>query len=966
MKKILFILAALLVAGAGAAMAQGGETPNTDLSSIVTTSDDVQIISITNDEVYPWVIEDGAAKSTNGKVNATVTAGFTIKFSCEGRAYYKYTYSHDGWNGYDSRRVYLDNVQKVNTGSVQTSWTTNSEFIIFEPGEHELRFELYHNYWTDAARTQVFAVKDIEIYTAESQYVNIELSEAGTLGVEALSRVSTLPDMHYLRLTGSLNANDWSNISKMTGLYGIDLRNTTVTDIPANAFVNCPLRYLDLPTGLKTIGEKAFYDRYLTGALELPNTLESIDSYAFYRNNITEVTFPASLTSVGTYAFEDNNYLTSVTFGGGLKEVPNYMFEHCDILSEAHNCAGIETVGSYAFCNCPYLVTAEGMQPLTVGSYGFQACRRLADIDLSKTTSISNSAFNDCDSLKTLDLASLTTLGNYAFDYCDGLTSVRFNDKITTIPNGALRYCSNLEEIVLGSSVRTLNGDTFYCNPSKIKRVYVNAPAPPTVNSSPFYTRSGITLYVPEYAMMSYKLDSYWSQFTSVEANPNPVSEITLYGNLELASNVRIPGSPDITMGYSSTNSAGSSFVVNGNNAQALGDFAQVVAWGTYSPSLISRCNAMTSTSSTVRFHIPNASTYWYYVTMPYDVQRSAITATDDAAFAVRYYDGASRASSGASGSWTNVGDDATLKAGQGYIFCASKACYIWLPAVEGQQNKLFTSTAINTPLVAHTSTVSNDADWNLVGNPYPAFYDIYYMDYTAPITVWNTTNKTYTAYSVADDNLALYPLQAFFVQKPDQVDAIAFQTAGRQISNVIDHSAATRSQKAGAFGLRSVINITLSDGAGADRTRIVVNPADTDDFCADTDASKMLANEGTPQIYTLRGEDIYAINEGPQADGTVTLGLILSADGTYTLDLERADIPVTLLDGGAAVEMPYTFQAEAGTLEGRFMISLPTTGLTLKTTDNGQQTTSYDLTGRRVKAEASGVSIQNGKKVIK
>lgn len=966
MKKILFIMAALLVAGAGAAMAQESGTPNTDLSSIVTTAGDVQIVSITNDAVYPWYVEDGAAKSANSKSNVRCTSGFTIKFKCEGRAYYRYEYTHESYSSWDYRKVFLDGVQKMNEWNYKPSWTGVEEFVVFEPGEHELTFQLEHYGGTDDSRSQIFAVKDVQIYTAESQYMDIELSEAGTLGVEALSRVNTLPDMHYLRLTGSLNANDWSNISKMTGLYGIDLRNTTVTDIPANAFVNCPLRYLDLPKNLKTIGEKAFYDRYLTGVLELPNTLESIGASAFYRNYITEVTFPASLTSVGNNAFQENDLLTDVTFGGGLKSLPNYMFNNCNILAKVYNCAGIETVGAYTFCDCPYLVTAEGMQPVSVGSYGFQNCRRLADIDLSKTVSISNSAFNDCDSLKTLDLVSLTTLGNYAFDYCDGLTSVRFNDKITTIPNGALRYCSNLEEIVLGSSVRTLNGDTFYCNPSKIKRVYVNAPAPPTVGSTPFYTRSGITLYVPEYAMMSYKLDSYWSQFTSVEANPNPVSEITLYGNLELASNVRIPGSPDITMGYSSTNSAGSSFVVNGNNAQALGDFAQVVAWGTYSPSFISRCNAMTSTSSTVRFHIPNASTYWYYVTMPYDVQRSAITATDDAAFAVRYYDADHRASSGASGSWTNVADDATLKAGQGYIFCASKACYIWLPAVEGQQNQLFTSTAISTPLEAHTSAASNDADWNLVGNPYPAFYDIYYMDYTAPITVWNTTNKTYTAYSVADDNLALYPLQAFFVQKPEQVDAIAFQTAGRQISNVIDHSAATRSQKAGAFGQRSVVNITLSDGAGTDRTRIVVNPADTDDFCADTDASKMLANEGTPQIYTLRGEDIYAINEGPQADGTVSLGLILSADGTYTLDLERADIPVTLLDGGAAVEMPYTFQAEAGTLEGRFMISLPTTGLTLKTTDNGQQTTSYDLTGRRVKAEASGVSIQNGKKVIK
>ena len=52
-------------------------------------------------------------------------------------------------------------------------------------------------------------------------------------------------------------------------------------------------------------------------------------------------------------------------------------------------------------------------------------------------------------------------------------------------------------------------------------------------------------------------------------------------------------------------------------------------------------------------------------------------------------------------------------------------------------------------------------------------------MDFAAPITVWSISNRTYSAYSAADDEFVLMPSQAFFVQKPELVDAITFQPAG-------------------------------------------------------------------------------------------------------------------------------------------------------------------------------------------
>lgn len=97
--------------------------------------------------------------------------------------------------------------------------------------------------------------------------MTINLSAPGTLGVEALALVNTLPDMRYLRLTGKMNAADWNTISNMTGLWAIDMKDVDITAIPASAFAKTSLRFIEFPAQLKTIGEKLFTNALLSVGL---------------------------------------------------------------------------------------------------------------------------------------------------------------------------------------------------------------------------------------------------------------------------------------------------------------------------------------------------------------------------------------------------------------------------------------------------------------------------------------------------------------------------------------------------------------------------------------------------------------------------------------------------------------------------------------------------------------------------
>lgn len=964
MKKRIFMLAVLILSGLQFAVAAIDE----QLRALITTSDDIEVTEVTNDEANPWKVENGMASTTHGKTTTNVTATITIKFRAKGYISFQYSDTFDPWTNDDYKIVKLDDVTYANNYDKHTTPATFTHYISLEEGEHVLTFSHWHKNPTTGNYSQVLSIGNIRLETIESMYKTIHLSAPGTLGNEALGHVNTLPEMRALRLSGKMNASDWNDISKMTGLVAIDMTNVDVETIPANAFTKTVIRFIDFPKTLKTIGSSAFYDKLLTGPLVLPEGLDSIASEAFYRNYITDVTIPASVRVINSSAFRGNASLVSVTLGSGLTSISSLCFYECSNLAIVKGGENIKTIGSNAFKNCKLLTSAADLAPISVGDYAFQSCEKLESFNFSNIKTYGREAFEYCYALKEADLSTATSLGIECFYNCYNLKKVKLGDNITTIPGGSFSQCHALEEVILGSSINSLGNNCFGNNQANaLKRVYITAPAPPAVGSTPFYSPTSVTLYVPEYAMVSYKLDNYWSKFTKVEPNPNTPDKVNLYKKLELTSNARIPNSPDIFIGK------GGALIVNGDNPQTFGKYTQymTIADNT-SSSLINRCKQMTSSSSQFNFYIgaTSGSGYWYYLCMPFDVKRSDIILPEGTAIAVRYYDSESRATNGASGNWKDVPADSVLHMGKGYIFRSSKEGNVGFPATEETHNAIFRSEAVSAPLVQYPAVESANAGWNFVGNPYPCFYDIYYMDFAAPITAWDVDNRTYKAYSAADDNFVLSPLQAFFVQKPELVDAITFQPAGRQINKTIDHSALAMRRAARSKQVqRKLVDVALTCADRTDRTRVVVNANASDDFCADNDAVKMMAYEGTPQIYTIAGADQLAVNEGAHRGGSVALGMYLPADDAYTIAADRDELGVKLLDYGVEVEMPYTFSAAEGYMDDRFTLTFeaPTTGINTVATDADADNAIYTIDGRRVNSTVQkGIYIQNHKKIVK
>lgn len=942
MKKQFLFFLFCLCAGVSNVWAQ-----ETDWSPLFTRVCEGVTYTCENDEAYPWNLANGYLISTNKVDNSSST--FKITFSCESSVLFYMNYGTSTESVYDKLTVVLDGSTFTCSGSA-----SSDEITELQSGEHVLTLTYSKDGSGVSGSDQVW-VSGLSFFDKEIGVPLIDLAAPGQLGEEAVAQFGTLPKVDIVRLKGPLNAEDWKTIKNMTGLRYLDMTETTVTEIPAEAFTNNLIQTIKWPANLKVIGGKAFYARILKGHLVLPETLDSIGPSAFYKNSIDSVSMPHKQIALANAIFSENNNLKTVEFNSCASYMPNSMFYSCKRLRSVSGMESVKTIGGSAFSGCDSLRTVGNIVPTMIGNNAFNACKKLEPFDLSQVTSVGESAFKSCHMFKSVHMPNVTSLGEYCFYDCAGLTEVSVGDKISQIPSQSFHYCPSLKTVTLGASVSYIGYYAF--RNSSIEKLYVNSPTPPGVYNNDVFGSTSGTLYVPEYSMVSYKLHDYWSKFTSVDVNPNQVTSLALNGKLSLTSNARIPDSPNVMM-YGN----GSSFIVNGNKEQTLGRFVAYYN-NTSSSSVISRCNNMSSTASEARYWMNSG--YWYFICPPFDVRMSDIYAWSGNQVAIRYYDSEARAA-GSTSNWKDVAPDATLKAGQGYIFRVSSADYVCMPATEETHNQIFRSQAVTTPLSEYSSDDANARNWNLVGNPYACFYDIYRMDYTAPLTVWNTDNSTYNAYSIADDDFALRPMQAFFVQKPDGMEAITFQPEGRQITSTIDHSASVKAM-AGKAASRRFIELELSNGITDDHTRLVVNPQAKETFDANNDASKMMSTDITAQIFSVQGDEAYAIKESPFAAGQAEIGMWFPADGQYVVNITRADVKVELMDNGAVVPMPYTFTADEGFCEGRFVLRITTDPTAIEGVNgNDASAPLYDLQGRKVGSTThKGIYVQKGKKMV-
>lgn len=409
---------------------------------------------------------------------------------------------------------------------------------------------------------------------------------------------------------------------------------------------------------------------------------------------------------------------------------------------------------------------------------------------------------------------------------------------------------------------------------------------------------------VPEFALKTYKVDPYWFQFRNLKSSVD-ISEADLWaihGHLMLNSNYTMTGTPSIDI------EAGGILDIAEGTPLSLNDVTYNMQ-ESVPACFLNESDQVTANSLTTKFYLPEGSR-WYFFSPVTDVRMTDVKYPATDSWVIYSYDGNRRATENSSeGNWAKMTASDVLKRGQGYIIQAAVAGSLHLPAATSEHPAFFGLGEAPMTIADNAAESAENTGWNLVGNPYPSYYDIYSIALQAPITVWD--GSTYRAYSLTDDNYILRPMQPFFVQKSSSDITIAMPRAGRQGSNEVVRPHAQQINVVDPNRHKLNLEITRGDNDSADDyTRIVINEDASLAYEGTCDASKFMSMDSeVAQIYTI-GENRYplAINERPYADGNAVLGVYIPAAGeTYRISAVRADRNAWLYDDEAKIEQDLT-----------------------------------------------------------
>ncbi len=134
-----------------------------------------------------------------------------------------------------------------------------------------------------------------------------------------------------------------------------------------------------------TLSDEAFSNMYNLTTLALPQNLERISYMAVAGcKMLPSISIPATVTEIGTSAFEHCRSLQTVTFNGNnLTTIGNWAFYNNHALQQLTIPAGVTTIGAGAFYGCTYLEDLAMPASLrNVGDNAFALCNHLTKMQV--------------------------------------------------------------------------------------------------------------------------------------------------------------------------------------------------------------------------------------------------------------------------------------------------------------------------------------------------------------------------------------------------------------------------------------------------------------------------------------------------------------------------------------------------------------------------------------------------------
>ncbi len=413
-----------------------------------------------------WTFEDGTdASSARASTNVTLYAKWVDMLAYRGNGDGTYTVygNAEGGSGGDFQYIYsyhyagLDGYVLEIPSSYNGGDVTAIDTLAFQNYSYMLEVNIPSTVKSIGAfafhicyRLRAYNVQpeNTHFYSQDGVLYNHNKSKLAAFP-EAKLRGNTFEVPHGVHIIGT-------GAFSGAGITGVLLPDT-LENIEIDAFRSSDLEAINIPASVKTIGNWAFaYCLHLSNVLFAPDSrLESIGAYAFYRAGIMtgvpdfdSIELPQNLKTLSSSAFDETKLHENALAAAenGVAYISGWAVKYTGKI--AHVSFRLDTVGialgfAYASSNDPVPEITSVTIPESVRT-------------------INMMAFSGCRDIQSVTIAhgGLIHIGDNAFFGCQSLNGIIIPQSVTVIDKSAFLNCTNLTIYVKGRKERPqgLNG----------------------------------------------------------------------------------------------------------------------------------------------------------------------------------------------------------------------------------------------------------------------------------------------------------------------------------------------------------------------------------------------------------------------------------------------------------------------------------------------------------------------------
>ena len=313
-------------------------------------------------------------------------------------------------------------------------------------------------------------------------------------------------------------------IPEMVNFDGEDLK---VTAIANSAFQYCSnLTSVTIPSSVTTIGGRAFAKSGIKN-IDIPNSVTEIGPYAFSESSLNKITLSNNITEIKNGTFGACS-LGSITIPDKVTSIGDSAFFMCHELGSITIPNSVTKIGLLAFT---YSSLGSVTIPNSVTDIGVMAfaATKLKSVNLPNSiTYIEQGLFSLCTNLENIVIPnSVKEIKAQAFTHCWALKKMVIPDSVERIGSMAFYWCTHLDTLVIGSGIKSI-GDWAFNSPSipggggeffnAIESITCLATTPASMVADAFESSySTSRLIVPQGSLLKYKNANGWKKFVYIK-----------------------------------------------------------------------------------------------------------------------------------------------------------------------------------------------------------------------------------------------------------------------------------------------------------------------------------------------------------------------------------------------------------------------------------------------------------------